>query len=509
MFQVFQSKAKEAERQAHANKLMELEAKVAAVSRCQAMIEFQLDGTIVTANQNFLDCLGYGEQEIISRHHRIFVEPREAESNDYRAFWDRLNRGEFISGIFKRIGKGGRVVWIQATYFPLLTPAGRPFKVVKFATDITQSETERQASEIDRQKREAHQAQIVSALTRAIEEQTDGNLTYRLAEAFPESYETLRINFNNSMEKLQQAMLAISAGTEAIGSGAGEVSSAADDLSHRTEQQAANLEETAASLDEITTTVQKTASKAKHAHDAVSMVRVEADKSGMVVRQAMDAMTAISKSSQEITQIIGVIDEIAFQTNLLALNAGVEAARAGEAGRGFAVVASEVRALAQRSADAAKEIKGLIFTSTAQVEDGVELVTETGRTLERIVGQVVEINDAVSSIAAAAQQQSAGLNQVNTAINQMDQVTQQNAAMVEETTAASHSLARETNELRALVARFRIGEVLRAATVSMPRRIQSHAPARAELKVISRGSQRNSAALAQKVAVAEDSWEEF
>jgi len=509
MFQVFANKAKEAERQAHANKTMELEAKVAAVSRCQAMIEFQLDGTIVTANQNFLDCLGYGEAEIIGRHHRIFVEPREAESNDYRAFWDRLNRGEFISGIFKRIGKGNRTVWIQATYFPLLTPAGKPFKVVKFATDITQAENERLRSEANRQKHEAEQAQIVASLTRSIEEQTDGNLTYRIGEAFPDSYETLRINFNNSMEKLQQAMLAISAGTEAIGSGAGEVSTAADDLSHRTEQQAANLEETAASLDEITTTVQKTASKAKHAHDAVSTVRVEADKSAVVVRKAMEAMSAISKSSQEITQIIGVIDEIAFQTNLLALNAGVEAARAGEAGRGFAVVASEVRALAQRSADAAKEIKGLIYTSTAQVEDGVELVTETGRTLERIVGQVVEINDAVSSIAAAAQQQSAGLNQVNTAINQMDQVTQQNAAMVEETTAASHSLARETDELRALVARFKIGEATRVTSASRrPHVSRASSVPRTELKVVSRGQHGNTAT-ARKLAPAEDSWEEF
>jgi methyl-accepting chemotaxis protein len=506
MLHVFSNKTRLAEIKAHADMVMELEAKVAAVSRCQAVIEFKLDGTIIKANQNFLGAVGYAEEEIVGRHHSMFVEPEDAVSAEYRAFWERLNRGEFVANIFKRIAKGGKVIWIQATYFPLLGHDGKPFKVVKFATDITASENEHIRSEHERLAKASEQAHVVECMTSGIAQQTAGNLTYRLNEVFPQEYEKLRVDFNASMEKLQQAMLAINASTEALGSGASEVSSASDDLSHRTEQQAANLEETAASLDEITATVRKTAEGANHARDAVATVRSDADKSGVIVRQAMDAMNAISKSSQQITQIIGVIDEIAFQTNLLALNAGVEAARAGDAGRGFAVVASEVRALAQRSAEAAKEIKGLIYTSTNQVEQGVTLVSETGKALERIVEQVSEVNSAVAGIAASAQEQATGLNQVNTAINQMDQVTQQNAAMVEETTAAAHSLARETDELRLLVGHFQIGADAQAAPARRKPAAHAQAAPRAGLKVVSARGHGNAA---RKIEPAADEWEEF
>jgi methyl-accepting chemotaxis protein len=251
-------------------------------------------------------------------------------------------------------------------------------------------------------------------------------------------------------------MSAVSGNTQAIRAGAGEISTAADDLSRRTEHQASSLEETAAALEQITVTVKKTAEGAKHARDIVSAAKVDADKSGEVVREATAAMTGIDKSSKQISEIIGVIDEIAFQTNLLALNAGVEAARAGDAGRGFAVVASEVRALAQRSAEAAKQIKGLISASTAQVDQGVRLVTKTGEALGRIVAQVVEINAVITDIAASAQEQSTGLEQVNTAVNEMDQVTQKNASLVEEMTAAAHGLAGKSEELAGLVARYQI-----------------------------------------------------
>jgi methyl-accepting chemotaxis protein len=297
---------------------------------------------------------------------------------------------------------------------------------------------------------------VVRSLAEALGHLAQGDLAYRIESAFTSEYEQLRSDYNSALGRLSSTLNEIVGGASAIRSGAGEISTAADDLSRRTEQQAASLEETAAALDEITATVRKTASGAKTASDVVVAARGDAQTSAQVVSQAVSAMTEIEGSSSKIGQIIGVIDEIAFQTNLLALNAGVEAARAGEAGKGFAVVASEVRALAQRSADAAKEIKALISASAEQVGSGVRLVAETGQALQRIVERVVEIDVLVTEIAASAQEQATGLHQVNSAINEMDQVTQQNAAMVEESTAASHNLAQEAQGLAEAIGRFRV-----------------------------------------------------
>ena len=300
------------------------------------------------------------------------------------------------------------------------------------------------------------------------------DLTYRMPANIPEAYRKLQADFNDAISQLEDAMLGVTASAGAIQSGTGQISTASDDLSRRTEQQAASLEETAGALDEITATIKKSAEGANHARQVVVAADGDAKKSAVVVRQAVEAMDAIAKSAHQISQIIGVIDEIAFQTNLLALNAGVEAARAGDAGRGFAVVASEVRALAQRSAEAAKEIKGLISASTAQVDHGVKLVAETGRSLERIVSQVTEINNVVGEIAAGAKEQATALDEVNTAINQMDQATQQNAAMAEQSTAASHSLSQETAQLASLVAQFQVGRASNA--VSTRREAQKGEP---------------------------------
>ncbi len=370
----------------------------------------------------------------------------------------------------------------------------------------------REAVEAERARNQAaadaaarEQASVVKALGEGLDHLTRGDLTYTLTQAFPGEYVKLQADFNNAIGQLKEAMTVVVGNVSAIRSGSGEISQAADDLSRRTEQQAASLEETAAALDEITATVNRTASGARQASETVKAAKGDAETSGVVVRDAVDAMGAIEKSAQEISQIIGVIDEIAFQTNLLALNAGVEAARAGDAGRGFAVVASEVRALAQRSAEAAKEIKTLISASTQQVNTGVSLVGQTGEALARIVGRVAEIDGLVSEIAASAQEQATGLQQVNTAVNQMDQVTQQNAAMVEESTAASHSLSQEAETLAGSVSRFKIGGVAQAARGS---RHQPAAPVHrpvAAIKTVGRGG----AALKSDLAPAEDGWEEF
>ena len=297
---------------------------------------------------------------------------------------------------------------------------------------------------------------VVTSLGRGLSELADGNLTDTIHTPFPADYEKLRVDFNRAMESMGRAMSAVTIATHGINAGASDIRQASDDLSQRTEQQAASLEETAAAMDEITSTVRQTAEGANRANRAVADARIEAQQSGEVVRRAVDAMAGIERASSEISEIISVIDGIAFQTNLLALNAGVEAARAGDAGKGFAVVDSEVRALAQRSADAAKDVKSRILASSEQVESGVGLVSETGKALERIIGQIGEISTLVENIANSAERQSTGLQEVNTAVSAMDGVTQQNAAMVEQATAAARSLAVEADALAREIARFRV-----------------------------------------------------
>ena len=365
------------------------------------------------------------------------------------------------------------------------------------------TDEERARNEKTRAASAKEQALVVASIGRGLEALAKGTLTFRISEAFPGEYKKLQDDFNAAMETLQETMKTIASATHGIRSGTGEISQASDDLSKRTEQQAASLEETAAALDQITATVRKTAEGANHARDAVTTAKADAERSGEVVNGAVHAMSEIEKSAKQISNIIGVIDEIAFQTNLLALNAGVEAARAGEAGRGFAVVASEVRALAQRSAEAAKEIKTLIQASSTQVESGVDLVGQAGKALARIVVQVADINSVVMEIAASAKEQATGLAEVNTAVNQMDQVTQQNAAMVEQSTAASHSLAQEAEELGRLVSRFEVGG---GASVSpIPKRSSPAGRTVAAMKTTGgRG-----ASAARKPEPAEEGWEEF
>jgi methyl-accepting chemotaxis protein len=327
-----------------------------------------------------------------------------------------------------------------------------------------EQETLREAAMAQRQANEAERASaardvelVVTSVAAALRDLANGDLTVSLDGAFPPQYSQLKVDFNLAISQLQSAMRSIAQSISTVHNGSNDINQATNNLSGRTERQAAALEEASAALAQVTTAVKATSANALHARDVVLAAKTEAGQSGDIVNEAVVAMGGIQKSSAEIGMIVGVIDEIAFQTNLLALNAGVEAARAGDTGRGFAVVASEVRALAQRSAEAAKEIKALISSSTAQVASGVELVGQTGTTLSRIVQHVVNITTIVSGIAHSAQEQAVALEQINASVSHMDQITQQNAAMVEESTAASTSLADEASALLDQVGRFRIG----------------------------------------------------
>ena len=363
-------------------------------------------------------------------------------------------------------------------------------------------------AEAERQRNADALSLVVTNVGSGLSKLSGGDLTYRVNTVFAPEFEQLRADFNAAMGTLQETMKVIASNTSGIRSGSGEITQASDDLSKRTEQQAASLEETAAALDEITATVKKTAEGATHARQVVTSAKAGAESGGAVVVKAVAAMNKIQASSQKVAQIIGVIDEIAFQTNLLALNAGVEAARAGDAGKGFAVVASEVRALAQRSAEAAKEIKTLIQASTTQVAAGVDLVGQTGKALTSIVEQVTQINAVVAEIASSAQEQATGLQQVNVAVNQMDQTTQQNAAMVEQSTAASHALAREADALTRLMAQFNVGGSSGVFSPPQVARADVHRPVASPVHAaqarISRATGGGAAA-----ATKADAWEEF
>lgn len=409
---------------------------LSAISKSQAVIEFDLDGNILTANPNFLDALGYQLEEIQGQHHRMFVETDYGNSEEYRTFWADLKKGKFSGGEFKRVTASGVPIWIQATYNPILDASGNPYKVVKFASDITQ------------------RVKVVETIAQSLQKLSGGDLTIEMSDDFPPEFEPIRKDFNAATSALLSAMKGIVDNTSSLRGDVTQISAASENLATRTEKQAAALEETAAAVDELTASVLSATELAETAMKMSMDTKTSAQKSAGVMNETREAMEKISESSSKISRIISVIDDISFQTNLLALNAGVEAARAGKAGQGFAVVAAEVRALAQRSSDAAREIAELISSSADEVKTGVDLVGNASTSITEVENLIITISERVEEISSSSREQSTTLKEINTAINQLDQVTQENAAMFEESNAATQNLSQAINTLADNTAAF-------------------------------------------------------
>jgi methyl-accepting chemotaxis protein len=424
----------------------DVSSQMAAIHRSQAVIEFSTDGTVLTANENFLAAMGYRLDEVRGHHHRKFMPPGEANTAEYATFWSGLARGETRTGLFQRVTGRGTPLWLEATYTPILDPSGTPYKVVKFARDVTERQLLAQALQ-----------ETVTGVREAVAHAIDGDLTCLVPtrQAQPElralatAINDLIAQTSGLVGQVQQAASDVSRSAAGIARGnAG--------LAQRTEAQARGVAQTVEALGDLATTVRQTTENAGMA-DTLARSAVQAvDRGGQATEAMKQAMGAITESSTRIVDIIGVINEIAFQTNLLALNAAVEAARAGEQGRGFAVVASEVRNLASRSSDAAKEIRRLIEDSVARVGGGVELAEHSAATLTEIGDGIRRVSAIVTEIASASVEQSTTIHDVNKSVAQMDRATRDNSALVEQAAASAEALEQQASALAARLAHYAV-----------------------------------------------------
>jgi methyl-accepting chemotaxis protein len=475
-------------------RLRELEALYAAINMSQAIIELDMDGTVLAANDRYLKIFGYTLAEILGQPYTLFVDPADREGAEYRGLWEHMHAGEYEQGRFRRTGKNGREVWVRASFNPLVGQDGKPWKVVKFASEITPIILEARA--LDNAVHESQDViqaalsgagdrhismdgktgnlellacsinQLIDSVSttvaetmQVVQQAVAGDLTSRMkVDDKSGHFKTLAVSVNSMIQSMMEVVTGLTKTSHEVQLGAEEISRGNLDLSKRTEEQASSLEETAASMEQMTSTVKNNADNAAQASELAKAAREQAERGGRVVGSAVAAMSEINAAGKKIADIIGVIDEIAFQTNLLALNAAVEAARAGEQGRGFAVVASEVRSLASRSAGAAKEIKALIQDSVGKVNEGTRLVDESGKVLGEIVTRVKKVTDVMAEIANASREQASGIEQVNKAVTLMDTMTQQNAALVEEASAATQTLREQAMVLTKLIAHYRRSE---------------------------------------------------
>lgn len=480
------------------NQELDSKGQLDAINRAMAVISFDLNGNILHANDNFLSAVGYSLSEVQGKHHRIFVTSEYSQSAEYQKFWSDLSQGHFLTGTYQRKTKQGADLWLEASYNPIFDDEGNPIKVVKYATDVGKNENSMLLQN------------VISDAGAVLEKVSEGDLTPKMKQhlsanqvsMFRPQIESLTQSIDHMNAKLTDIVVVALESSNVVQGTASEVAQGALDLSQRVQEQAASVEETSATMEQMSSQVQSNTDNAKEAEDISKNARTQADSGVDAMQKTMHAMENIQESSHKISEIVSLIDSIAFQTNLLALNAAVEAARAGDHGRGFAVVAGEVRSLAQKSADAAKDIKKLVDETSDRVTQGVEMANQSEKILEEINHSINTVTKMITHIAEASSEQAAGIGQVNTAVTQIDQVTQQNAALVEETSAAAESMSSQAEILHKQMSFFNTGSNSNKQSNSTPKITRETAPAL------------NKPAKPQKPAQAQeqntnDEWEDF
>lgn len=430
---------------------LDAKAQIAAINKVMAVIEFEPDGTIVNANDNFLQTMGYSLSEITGQHHKMFAEAHYATTKEYAEFWHSLAQGQAFSGTYCRLGKNNKKVWLEASYNPILDSQGKVIKVIKYATDIGSNPN---AQLLDK---------VVEDVANTISAIAQGNLAVKMTNhlnanqqsLYDEDIKKLSQSVEHMVSKLKEVIQVASNAATMAKRSAAEISNDAISLNERVQQQVKELQNTSKTMDDMNSAVQETSRHTQKANQVAEEVQSKANQGVQVMQQTIDAMSSIQESSEKVADIVTLIDGIAFQTNLLALNAAVEAARAGEQGRGFAVVAGEVRSLAQKSAEAAKDIKNLIDETVSRVNQGSAMASESGQVLSSINESITEVTNMISQIAGASQNQANGINDVHHSIRHLEKSTHENAAMVENTSTNAKNLNEQSEILSDDIAYFK------------------------------------------------------